>query len=1011
MNQEPKRAGSTWLLAVLATLGLSASALAQDDPFAAPADDAPLDAPEEAAPEPEPEPEPAAPEPEREPEPEGPSADLSLSASASAEGGIEGEAEAEAEAPAEEVGGAGDVEEIVVTGSRVKRTTYSLPSSIQVIGREELEMSGATNMADVVKHLSINYGSNFNTDVSTGAGGTAQFNLRGLGLNSTLVLLNGRRLVQSASVATDGNNFTDVNSIPLHMVERIEILKGGASAIYGSDAVAGVVNIITRNSMEGFEVSVGGQTTDDFDQDEWDVALIGGTSMGKTRIHGSVMYFERSPLAATDRDFVADAGGTVSLLGQPGLYVVPADPLQFYRDARCSDAPNSVAVPNSGANVADLANGGEIVSLLDADRNPTAPPYCTFNFGPFFDLVMDEQRTNGWMTVEHDISDHTKVFFEAGYARNRSVRGVSPAFPVLQNLIIPPDHQYNPTGAPLVWRGRPLGAETGRQEQFYESDTLHTVAGIGGDFGGLVTGSLIEDWTWEIAGSWSVNQFYFGLPDSLTQPLQDALNSCGPTDDPAGCFNPFYMSGAPNSQAIIDTITGELRTKADTQLTTVGADLGGPIFELPGGDLGFAIGAQIRHETAQSDADHDANQGNYVFLIGGPDWGAERDIMAAYGELVMPFFEGFELQAAARFEDYEDVGSTVDPKIGMSWTPAETFAGAAASRASKVRLRGTYATSFRAPSLLQTQGAQTELREIFDISPDPMDPAMRARATTGTFRAITTKGSPDLEPETSTAITAGLEWSPVEGLTIDGDYWRYDYEDIIVKENPQDLLDDDFACGVAPALRPEGCNPGIRRDATGQALQIDTEFVNQRSLVADGIDFNVIYRSDFGGSAGTFSFGGGGAYILSFKIPQEATEQSYQDSPDSDCDGEECDVAGNRNFGNFSAPLPALRASFPLGWSMDGHTAGLTVRLIGGYTDDANPEADGTLPDVDSQMTLDLQYALRIDEGDNWATTVKVGVQNLLEADPPSVADNFGYDPLTHDPRGRLLYGRLIQEF
>ncbi|MGD8862892.1 MAG: TonB-dependent receptor [Myxococcales bacterium] len=1031
------------LLALLVAMGLGSTAYAQesdeaetDDPFGDEADAFPD---EEAPAEPEPEPV------EAEAEASG-TFSAGGAADTAGEGAVFSDADLAPEAAAEDAtfsdeGGediavGGDVEEIVVTGSRVKRTTYSLPSSVQVISREDLEMSGADNMADVVKYLAINSGSNFNSNVSTAAAGTAQFNLRGLGLNSTLVLLNGRRLVQSAAVSTNGNNFVDVNSIPLQMVERIEVLKGGASAIYGSDAVAGVINIITRKNMNGFEAQVGGLTTDDFDQDEWDVSLSAGAQGERTRVNGTVMYFERNPLAAKDRQFTQDAvdggKGNLSNIGQPALYVVPARPLQFYRDANCGMGPNSVADPAAGSPALGLqlnadgsipmpgqepttfANGGRLYSgTTDGteDGDLRLPPYCKFNFNPFFDLVPKEQRTNTYLTVDHDVSDHTQVFFEAGYARNRTERGLSPSFPVLQNLIIPADHQYNPTGSPLIWRGRPLGAEAGRQTQSYESDTLHTVAGIGGDFGDLASGSIVEDWDWEISGTWSVNQFDYKLPDALTQPLQDGLNSCGPADDPADCFNPFYMSGAPNSQQIIDRVTGELTVKANTQLTTAGASLAGPLFELPGGDFSFAVGAQMRHESAEADADHDANQGNYVFLIGGPDFGAERQIMAGYGELVMPFLDGLEIQAAGRFEDYEDVGSTFNPKIGLSWTPAQTILGDQAAQASKIRLRGTYATSFRAPSLLQTDGAQTELAQIFDVRPDPMTMAP-VRATSATFRAVTTSGNPDLKPETSTAITAGFEYSPVDGLTLDADYWMYNYEDIIVKESPQAILANDFMCGVPEDARPAGCSPDVRRNPAGEALGIDAEFVNAQTLDASGIDFNAVYRSDFGADMGTFSFGAGGAYVLTFEIPQSAAGADYVNSPDADCDGDTCDVAGKRNFSNFAVPMPRLRGNVPLGWSMDGHAANFTLRVIGSYKDDANLDPmTQAMPDIDAFITADLQYSLRLDYDDYYSTTFKLGINNLFDLDPPAVADNFGYDPLTHDPRGRLLYARLIQKF
>jgi outer membrane receptor protein involved in Fe transport len=884
---------------------------------------------------------------------------------------------AEAPAPAE-----GTSDEMIVTGSRIRRTSFSQPSSVQLMDRKQLALSGADNMADVVKNMTINSGSDFNTDVSTGAGGTAQFNLRGLGLSSTLVLLNGRRLVQSGALATDGSNFVDINTIPVSAIERIEILKGGASAIYGSDAVAGVVNIITRKNLDGLEIQLGGQATDKFDQGEWDVALTGGTHSDTTRMMGTVTYFNRDPLWAKDRDFT-DNGRNVSLIGWPSSYVLldPATgaPIGVQRDPGC-----------------------EMVPRADAFDDPNAGnrPYCRFDFNDYYNLFPSEERVNVLGTLEHDIGDSVTAFVEAAYARARTERGLSPSFPLLKPVIVPADHQYNPYGTPVRWLGRPLGGDSVGQTQFYNSDTLHTAAGFKGDFAAL-SDSKLGDWEWNLAGTWSTNQFVFGLPDARQDVLQNALNSCTPGSNPANCWNPFY-AGPRNSEALIDRVIGELTVDTNVELSTIGVDFSGPLFELPGGDFSLALGGQVRHEDVIVNLDDDANAEGFNFLIGGPDWEAERDILAAYGELSMPFAEGLEVQAAARLEDYDDVGSTVDPMLGVSWTPAVTFNGKEASPASKVRVRGTYATSFRAPSLLQAHGAQTELTPIFNVVAVDGEPVT---AATATYLAARTEGNPFLEAQKATAITAGLEWAPVTGLFLQADYWNYDYEKIIVKENPQQKVDADFL---------DMDDPDVHRGLGGNPEQVDISFINAPSVTTHGIDLDVNYSSDFDADAGRFSFGAGGSYVLAYEIPENQIGPTVRDADVVSCSGGECDVAGVRNSGNFARPLPRLRMTVPLSWTLEGHTAGIAVHFISGYKDDFDANADPmeeTFRDIDAWTTLDLQYGYRIDEGDNLATTIKVGCNNVIGSDPPEVDTGFGYDVLTHDARGRLLYARLIQEF
>jgi iron complex outermembrane receptor protein len=882
-------------------------------------------------------------------------------------------------------------EEMLVTGSRIKRTSFAMPSAVQVVSRKELAMSGADNMADVVRNMTINYGSELNTDVSSASAGTAQFNLRGLGLNSTLVLLNGRRLVNAATVSTDGTSFVDINSIPLAAVERIEVLKGGASAIYGSDAVAGVVNIITRKNMDGFEVQLGGQTTDDLDQHEWDVSLVGGGSGENTRANVMLSYFKREPLLASDRDFTLN-GRNVSKLGQPSAFVrrnaFGMEGGGAYLDPTCGKAPGSEPVPD------------EIHPIT----------LCTFDFNPYMMLVVNEQRVNTYGTLEQDIGDHTMAFFEAGYAASRSNRSLSPSFPLLSPrdpIVVPVENPYNSTGSALRWLGRTRGSGAPASSQFFQSDTLHSVGGLKGDFGGVA--ESIEDWEWELAGTFSRNQFRVGLTDTLAAPLQDAL-TCAPDEDPALCWNPF-QTGAPNTQANIDAVNGEFRSVADTELATLNVGITGPIGELPGGDLSLALGGQYRKENARADLDQAANQFRYAFLLGAPDYFSERTIGATYGELSAPFVDGLEVQAAARFEDYSDMGSSIDPQVGVSWTPAATFSesGQVGTEPSNVRIRGTFATSFRAPTLLQMNGSQTEIAETHDAGQDSGSGAI-VRDQESIYGAVRSVGNPDLGPETSVAMTGGLEWRPAKGLAIVLDYYRYDFKDLVVKESHQQIIDADFDCDVSDPK--SGCDPRIFRDPDGRVQQVDTRFINAPSILADGLDLDVSYGTDFGGSAGVYTFAGSGTYVMSYDMKTDSKTPTVE-------------AAGKRNFSNPARPIPRLRMTFPLVWGLFGHSAAITTHFTSGYAnDEAGPlitVPDGTkggtklkrkeLPDIDPWLTFDLQYGYKIDEGDGMATTIKVGLNNLLDSDPPALDAGYGYDVFVHDPRGRLIYARLIQEF
>jgi iron complex outermembrane receptor protein len=997
-----------WFLAAMLVLALGSPRVsAQQAPKKPPAADTSglddLDAPEGSE-----APEAAAPEPESRPAPAEPSepTEPSESAEQAEPAAPEPEPAPVKEAPAPKEAQA---EEMVVTGSRVKHTKHALPAAVDVVDRKKLQTSGANNMAEVARTMDINRGSEFNTAVSTAAVGTTQFNLRGLGLSSTLVLLNGRRLVMSGAVSTDGSNFTDINTVPMVLLERIEILKGGASALYGSDAVAGVVNMITRKHVNGFEAQVGGQTTDKMDQHEWDVSLLGGAESEHTRIVGAVTYFKREPLMAMDRDFTNN-GKNVSNLGWPSAFVrlgaagpLPsmADPARYstYVDPGCGTVPLSMLSPNPvGAKV---------------------EAYCRFDFNRYFMLMAGEQRANTYTTIEHDLGNHAMVFAEAGYARNRAYRTTSPAYPILSTTTVPLDNMNNNQGTTLSWVGRVAGGDSPGYRSTFDSDTLHTVAGFKGDFGGIAEGA--DEWEWELSGTYGTNRFGGTSQDVLKGALQTALNSCKPTDDPANCYNPFSF-GTPNSQAIKNRITGETMAMTDTELTTAGLDLNGPLFKLPGGDLALAVGGQVRRETLKYDADHDYNQENYIFLIGGPDYSASRRIFAGYGELVMPFFRGFELQGAGRVENYSDAGSALSPMAGVSWTPATTFKGDDASPASKVTVRGTYANAFRAPSLLQEYGTLTELASLSNVTYPTM---MGMTSTTpvsspASFAAVRTFGNPNLKPQTSNAITAGVEWRPVKGFSLQVDYWTFNYTDIIVKEKGQNVLANNAGCNtraVSPmAPLPAGvsadCNPKVHFNSTTGAIDsVDAQFVNASSIDTQGLDLGLGYATDFGGHAGTYSAGATGSYVFTYDIPVSQVGPVLSNSPDVKCSGGKCNVAGLRNFTTFARPIPQLRATFPIGWTMDAHSAAVIVHYIGGYKDDENPVmGTNALPGINAFVSVDLQYSFKLKETNTLATTFKVGVLNLFDAAPPTVNTGLGYDVLTHDPRGRMIYGRLIQE-
>ena len=899
---------------------------------------------------------------------------------------------------------AGQDDVIIVTGSRIKRVGFDTPTPVQVYDREQIARTGATNMADLVRVLTANSGSESQFGLGGGSTGSSQFNLRGLGLANTLVLLNGRRLVPfpDAFGVSNSASFADVNQIPLAFIERIEIAKGGASAIYGSDAIAGVVNIILRKEFEGAAFSVNGLTTDQWDQQDGEVALIFGARSDKSSVVAQLSYFQRAPLPAKERDFTK--GTLSSTVGFPGTFILPDYSGQggatMYRvDEGC-------AAPGSD-------------SYLDAG-NPATPTddRCRFDFRNDWNLFNKEKRVLGYLTASHEVGEFLELFTEFGFAYKRTWVPQSPSYPLLRSALVPEDHVDNPYGQPAIFLGRPLGRPAGSAMQNIDVDGYRAVGGARGhlDEAGM------PDWSYDLTLTWHVNKFQRRNPDILFDRFQEALNSCSDPNDLTGCFNPFYTAitgeGTINSAEVIDYVSGQLKTQTTSRILVGDFSLSGPLFRLPGGDLALAVGAQYRLNEQYIDGDNDYEDAAYAFSLGAKDWRGQQNVSAGFAELALPVVRGLELSAAVRAEHYENIKTSVNPRGGISWSLGKTFA--LPWWISGLRLRGSAGTAFRAPNVLQTNGALTNLEQFVDPSP--------------VFRGVQTVSNPELKPEKSRAFSGGFEWLFDGGLSADFDYWQYHVTDLIIRQNAQAILAGCRATmmemGTSIANTP-GCEQFTVTPGTDSWESLKVTYVNQDKIRTNGIDFMLGYRLNLGERAGELNAGIGGTYTINYMVPatavpelavtnptagagQPATTRLAQDGCDAAERGE-CDVAGKRNQNNFASPLPRMRMRVPLSWTRGGHAANLALNYISGYDDDATYNAmNGKLERIDSWVTLDIGYGYSLAKSPlGESTQIRLGVNNLLGSDPPrlSANTNFGYDIYTHDPRKRLLYANLTHKF
>lgn len=734
------------------------------------------------------------------------------------------------------------------------------------------------------------------------------------------------------------------------------------------------------------------------------------------------------------------------LLLSPGQQATLGQAFADLNAAQAGAGFGTLLVPDPGCN-AVAALDDDVVPAFSTIPDPiTGQPVdvgaCQFDFGRFFNLVPEETRLNGYASVRHEISEAAVFYSEFAFARNRATRGNS-NFPIVNPIPLLPNNPFNPfTGAAVLFIGRSPGA--GQIDNFFtddpnpsdiDHDTFRVVAGVKGDF--------LDSWYYDVSYTRAINNYDFRVSDGLNDRTTLALNGLGGTDcNPAtgtpgvgGClfYNPFATgiiadpaarapvfslagtpvldgTGAPvtvpvrNSAEVLDFIIGELTLDGQSDLTTIDAVVAGDLFELPAGPLSIALGFQYRDEELRHDFDENTNRGNFLF-VSAPifDFDASRDVYALFGEIRVPVLENLEISAAVRYEDYGgQTGDTIDPKVALLYRPTDWLS-----------LRGSFSTAFRAPSVFQQFGNQTSLNSVID----PRNPNAQP------FIPIRTIGNAELQPEESDAFNVGFTLEPVDGLEVNFDWWHFDFSDIIIREQAEEiarraLCGPGGPCATAdPNFDPSLIADGIvRLGPTGGLSFVQSQFTNAAGIETNGFDAAARYRHDT--DIGTFRAGIEGSYVNKYEAPVGPG-------------GEIVDVAGFRNSQNFTSPIPEFRFNANLGFANGGHNFVTFFRYTDSFKDDQNcgggPEPTDfvgsdpvslTCPDgldfakIDSHLTVDTQYSYTFGPmGPLEGAVVSVGAINLFNNRPPFVNTDGGFESRTHDPRGRMAYVRLSTRF
>jgi iron complex outermembrane receptor protein len=903
--------------------------------------------------------------------------------------------------------GVESIEEIVITGSYIRgsKTTGALP--IAVIDRDELEALGAPTTADIVNDMVINAGSENRSNPLGGQNrntGTANINLRGLGLDKTLVLFNGKRQVIHSTSTGTGASFVDINLIPGIALNRMEVLKDGAAATYGSDAVAGVVNLITRTRFEGLEVSASYRDRmESPNQANWDVSGIWGWANDDTNLVVSAAYSQvdklvgnEMPFASFVNDSILNANRGVSSLAAPGAFIPLANPTTgFFAGAPLAGLPliaNDARDPFVHCD--DPGLNGIVFNALGGTADIGAPSFvgrCGYSFVEHYDLADDQEKINLWATLRSDISDRAELYGEAAwYSVDVSDIGNSPSFPVLKFVVMPATHPANPHGVPGVYLGRPFGQNYPTMPSWRDYETYRVVGGIRFEFA--------NDWDLDTSISYSSNNVKESSPTVLQQAFADAMNGLGgPNCDTAtgapgvgDClwFNPFTTRwtnpALANDPAVEDFMRSSNDLDQTAELLVVDAVVNGDLWEMGAGTVQGAFGFQYRDDSLDVGRNTIATvPGSFIFVGGGIEIDQSQDVYALFGELAVPLSDNFEAQLALRYEDYgSSIGDTLDPKLALLWNVNDV-----------VSFRGSVSTTFHAPSLHQRYNQETNLIPFADV------PKGGGTPSTG-FKAADTTGNPNLVPESATTFNVGMVVANTNNFRLTLDYWNIDFEDLIAVENGQTkvTIENTLCVNRTPDCRdPDifrnalpGEDPDDNLQHSGEITRVTVPFINAPTVKTDGVDVSTSYTFDMAGDS-ELMLGLDASYMLNYDIGGIPGVVGGQVTTVT------IDAVGNRNESNIASPLPQWRANATLGWSNERHSARAIVRHIDDYTDDKT--ATQTFNSViDSWTTVDLYYNYAFA---NDKTVLSLNVTNVADEDPPFADQDLNFEARTHDPFGR----------
>ena len=857
-----------------------------------------------------------------------------------------------------------ELDAVTVTGSHIKRDAISGIGPVTVIDRETIERSGATSVETLLQRIPASAGfagNQTNAYWAENGYGTTQVNLRGLGINRTLVLLNGRRVVNGG---TGANSAVDLNIIPIAMVERIEVLKDGASAIYGADAVAGVVNLITKRNFDGVEASVRyGQTFEGDGKEKsadltWGKtgqagSLMAGISYSET---GTVNMADRAPCGLGESDGELVCFGSSSTIG--GRAVLPdGTSINFNQD------------PNG-----------------DGDfYEPYSPAKHNYNSNPYLNAVNPIKRLSFNAFGHLNVGENVSAFAELMYTHRESDQIATPGtLGIYRPIEIAADHPTNPTGQDLLLQRRRL-QEADVREFFQEVDTSRLVLGLNGRIG--------MDWDWSVAFNVGRNTGIDGSTnvanlDRVEQTLDTSVCSDAP-----GAAIPCadYLGYGDVTRQVLDYIMFTSRDTGGNSQESFTANVSGDLFELPAGRVGMATGIEVRKEKGWRNPDpltvaSIANTNQQDPIAG------EYLAKEAYVEFAVPLLadtflaRSLTLNAAGRYSDYDLFGSDTNYKVGLDWQVVPSL-----------KIRANYATAFRIPNIPElfggvAEGNLTTTDPCSGWSSLPSSSVIYQNCQAsgvpvgyvqlGNTVLTTVGGNQDLEPEDAKTLTVGAVWTPefLSGLTLTLDYFRINIDNAIQRIDGSTKL---AVCYDTPDLAHQFCGSDTftRNPLTGEIDFLSSQPVNAATERVSGVDLGMLYEFGLAGWNNTLSWDI--SYLNNYDVrPFDGAEQIHYAGKIT---GGRGSYARWRSFASLTAERGPWSGTY-------------SVQYIG-RADDINA-AEGDIGDHAPSLAyhnVQAKYAFAEQ------AEIAVGVDNLWDKKAPFVQSwtDANTDTMTYDLLGR----------